>query len=70
MNTCRLSRGQRLWRMKRKGAWRIVAKALGPKEGRNEKEADLAALIRLAILISYTVTNSFIVAGVVRHWNN
>lgn len=50
--------------------WRIVAKALGAKEGKNEKEADMVALVRTAILLSYMLTNCFIVAGVVRHWND
>jgi hypothetical protein len=27
------------------------------------------ALVRLAILLSYLGTNTFIVAGVIRHWN-
>lgn len=50
--------------------WRIVAKALGAKEGRNEKEADMVALVRTAILFSYMLTNAFIVAGVVKHWHD
>jgi hypothetical protein len=27
------------------------------------------ALVRLTILLSYLITNTFIVAGVLRHWN-
>ena len=50
--------------------WRIVAKALGAKEGKNEKEADMVALVRTAILFSYMLTNFCIIAGVVRHWND
>ena len=50
--------------------WRIMAKALGAKEGKNEKEADMVALVRTVILFSYMLTNAFIVAGVVRHWND
>ena len=53
-----------------KHAWRIWAKALGAKEGKNDKEADYVALLRTFILISYFTTNCFIVAGVVRHWND
>jgi hypothetical protein len=26
--------------------------------------------VRLTILLSYLLTNTFIVAGVIRHWNN
>jgi hypothetical protein len=54
---------------KRQSAWRIWAHALGPKAGRNEKEADIIAFVRTVILISYMTTNFFIVAGVVRQWS-
>jgi hypothetical protein len=50
--------------------WRIFAKALGAKEGKNEKEADIVALVRTAILFSYMLTNFCIILGVVRHWND
>jgi hypothetical protein len=50
--------------------WRLWAKALGSKEGKHEKEADVVALVRTAILFSYLATNLFIVAGVVRHWDD
>jgi hypothetical protein len=50
--------------------WRIFAKALGAKEGKHEKEADMVALVRTVILFSYMLTNAFIIAGVVRHWND
>lgn len=48
--------------------WRIWAKSLGEKAGSNNKEADKIALIRTLIVISYLVTNMFIIAGVLRHW--
>ena len=50
--------------------WRIWAKALGEKYGRNDREADIIAGIRTLIFISYLVTNCFIISGVIRHWNN
>ena len=50
--------------------WRIFAKALGAKEGKNEKEADIVALVRTAILFSYMLTNFCIILGVARHWND
>ena len=50
--------------------WRIWAKALGEKYGRNDREADIIAGIRTLIFISYLVTNLFIISGVVRHWND
>ena len=49
--------------------WKIWCKALGQKEGKNNREADAVAVIRTCILIGYMVTNCFIIAGVVRHWN-
>ena len=55
---------------KKKSAWRIWAKALGQKDGRNDREADIIAGIRTVILIAYMVTNVAIVANALRHWNN
>ena len=49
--------------------WRILAKALGEKAHPDPRIADRVALVRLGILLSYLLTNTFIVAGVVRHWN-
>ena len=53
---------------KRKTVFRLWALALGEKAGKHEKEADIIALVRTAILFSYIATNVFIVAGVIRHW--
>jgi hypothetical protein len=50
--------------------FRLVAKALGEKTGDNDREADIIACIRIGIVLSYILTNCFIVAGVIRHWNN
>ena len=50
--------------------WRIWAKALGAKDGRTDREADIIAGIRTLIFISYLVTNLFIISGVIRHWND
>ena len=50
--------------------WRLWARSIGTKEGKNEKEADIVALVRTAILFSYMLTNFCIVAGVVRHWDD
>ena len=46
--------------------WRLVAKSLGEKAGKDNKEADKIALIRLLMFISIFVTNCFIVYGVLR----
>ena len=48
--------------------WRVWAKALGEKSGSTDDEADRIALIRTAIILSYIITNCFIIAGVIRHW--
>ena len=50
--------------------WRILALALGEKAHPDPRIADRVALVRLAILGSYLLTNAFIVAGVIRHWNH
>lgn len=48
--------------------WRLWAKALGEKNGKSDREADKVAVIRTLIIISYILTNMFIIAGVIRHW--
>jgi len=50
---------------KHKTAFRILALALGEKSGKNEKEADTIALIRLVIILQAIVTNGFIIANAV-----
>jgi hypothetical protein len=50
--------------------WRLWAKALGQKASDSDSESDIVAWIRTLILVTYLVTNCFIVAGVVRHWND
>ena len=48
--------------------WKLWAKALGEKAGENDREADKIACIRTVIVLSYIITNIFIIAGVIRHW--
>lgn len=50
--------------------WRLWAKALGDKSGANDSEADKVAIIRTLIVTIYIITNMFIVAGIIRHWND
>jgi hypothetical protein len=50
--------------------WRLWAKAIGEKSGTTDKESDLIACIRTIIVLTYILTNFFIVAGVIRHWND
>ena len=50
---------------------RIWKYSLGSfSDSKTEKYDNWIALVRTVIFVSYMVTNSFIVAGVVRHWNN
>jgi hypothetical protein len=55
---------------KRARVWSLWAKALGEKASHKKHEADFVALIRTLIFLSYLTTNGFIIAGVVRHWND
>jgi hypothetical protein len=50
--------------------WSYWAKSLGQKSTDNDREADRVAWIRTFILTTYLVTNCFIVAGVIRHWDD
>ena len=55
---------------KSKTIWRIWAKALGEKAGKNDKESDIIACVRTFIFCTYLITNIAIVANAVRHWND
>ena len=48
--------------------WNVWAKSLGEKAHPNDKFADRVAFVRTIIVLSYLVTNCFIIAGVIRHW--
>lgn len=51
--------------------WKLWCKALGEKASpRSDKESDKVAIIRTIILATYLITNLFIVAGVLKHWND
>lgn len=55
---------------KKNRIWRIWAKALGTKASKCDKESDIVAIVRTIIFSSYLITNCFIVANAIRHWNN
>ena len=55
---------------KKKTIWRIWAKALGEKGSKCDREADIIAIVRTFIFITYLITNIAIVANAVRHWND
>lgn len=50
--------------------WRLWAKALGEKASPCDRESDKIAIIRTIIFVTYLITNTFIVSGVIRHWND
>ena len=54
----------------RKTVWRLWAKAIGEKASKDDRESDHIAYIRTVIFLTYLITNVFIVAGVIRHWND
>lgn len=54
----------------RKTVWKWFAMALGEKASKCDKESDVVARIRAVIFLTYLITNCFIVAGVIRHWND
>jgi len=62
---------KRIGEMKhRRSVWRLFAKALGEKASKCDRESDAVAAIRAIIVLTYLITNSFIVIGVLRHWND
>lgn len=56
--------------MNKRSLWRLWAKALGEKATKSNQESDRVAIIRTLIFTTYLLTNAFIVAGVIRHWND
>lgn len=55
---------------KRKTLWRWWAKAIGEKASKCDRESDKIAMIRTVIFATYLITNCFIIAGVIKHWND
>lgn len=50
--------------------WRLWAKSLGEKAHKSDHIADKIAIVRTIIFATYLITNVFICAGVIRHWND
>ena len=51
--------------------WRIWKYALGSfSDEKTEPYDNYVILVRSIIFVSYLVTNCFIVAGVIRHWDS
>ena len=55
---------------RRRTVWKWFAMALGEKASKCDIESDIVARIRAFIFLTYLITNCFIVAGVIRHWND
>lgn len=53
-----------------KTLWHLWALALGEKAHKNDKVADKVAVVRTFIFTTYLITNGFIVANAIRHWND
>jgi len=53
-------------KQKQSNLWRLIAKSLGEKSGKTDKEADQVALIRLLMFLSIFITNGFIVYNALR----
>jgi len=53
-----------------KKVWSWWSKALGEKASECDHEADKVAVIRTFIFATYLITNGFIVANAIRHWND
>lgn len=50
--------------------WYIWVKAIGEKAHSEDRLADKVAVVRTCIVLVYIITNLFIVAGIIKHWNN
>jgi hypothetical protein len=61
---------ERIGEMKHKTLWKWFAMALGEKASKCDNESDIVARIRAGIFLTYLITNCFIVAGVIKHWND
>jgi len=51
--------------------WHLWSDALGAKaDVSNDQHSDLVAMIRTAMFVFLFITNTVIMAGVIRHWND
>jgi len=50
--------------------WKLWALALGEKASKCSHDSDFVAIVRSVIFFTYLITNLFICAGVLRHWND
>jgi hypothetical protein len=50
--------------------WKLWSLALGEKAHKRDQVADKVAIIRTIIFLTYLITNIFICANAIRHWND
>jgi len=50
--------------------WRIWCRTMGHKISDDNAEADAAAVIRTIFWVVNLITCLFIIAGIIRHWND
>jgi hypothetical protein len=48
--------------------WRVWAKAMGSKISEDDRESDIAAIIRTIFWVVNLITCFFIIANTLRHW--
>jgi hypothetical protein len=53
-----------------KNFWHIWSKSLGEKASNCDKTSDKVAMIRTFMFATYLITNCFIIANTIRHWND
>lgn len=53
-----------------KHLWYVWTKALGDKAHEDDAVSDQVAFIRTFIFLQCLITNAFIIAGIIRHWNH
>jgi len=49
--------------------WRLWAKALGEKASPCDHESDKVAWVRTVLVLQAFITNFFIIANAIHHWN-
>ena len=51
--------------------WKIWVKSLGAKADDDDNRiSDQVAIVRTGIVLVYVITNCFIVANIIKNWNN
>jgi hypothetical protein len=48
--------------------WRVIAKSLGEKNGSTDREADMVALLRFAVMLNIIICNIFIIVSIIHKW--